>query len=394
VKIELFDFELPPGSIAQRPAARREDARLLVVDAEPSHFVDAHVFDWPELVVPGSLIVLNDTKVVRTRLLGRKATGGKVELLLVEPSAAHAVEDLRAANDPRGPDGAARQGSAERWRALGRGLGELVGQRISFDVAAGSVDAPPVNVERHSAADSGLLVAQIEGPSTVPGVFDIVLFAPAGTVSDALDALGQVPIPPYVRRAADAGDRDRYQTVYAREPGAIAAPTAGLHLTQSLLDRIERRGARLAYVTLHVGLGTFQPVAAGDLDDHPMHAEWMHVSAEVAAEIADARRREAPVVAVGTTVVRALETAADPNRAGHVLPTQGETRMLIQPGYDFRVVDALLTNFHVPRSTLIALVAAFAGRARLLHAYDYAIRGGYRFYSYGDAMWLPRRARA
>ena len=366
MRIELFDFELPASSIAQRPAVRREDARLLVVDPARPDFVDAHIFDLPERIEPGSLVVLNDTKVVRARLLGRKPTGGKVELLLVER-----VPELIASRD----------GASERWRALGKGLGELVGQTVSFTRGAeGERDFPA-------------LVARIEGKSAAgSGLFDVELAASTGSVADALDALGHVPLPPYVRRADDAGDVDRYQTVFARAPGAVAAPTAGLHLTRELLDRLMQCGARLAFVTLHVGLGTFQPVMVGDLDEHPMHAEWMHVSAGVAAEVAAARARGAPVVAVGTTVVRALETAQDAERPGHIVPFEGETRLLIQPGYDFRVVDALLTNFHVPRSTLIALVAAFAGRARLLEAYAHAIRAGYRFYSYGDAMWLPRRA--
>jgi S-adenosylmethionine:tRNA ribosyltransferase-isomerase len=238
-------------------------------------------------------------------------------------------------------------------------------------------------------AGEGELVARIEGPSRVAGLFDARLTAPCGSVSRALAALGSPPIPPYLRRPADASDIERYQTVYARVAGAIAAPTAGLHLTQNLLERLEQGGVRVSYLTLHVGLGTFQPVAVDDLDDHPMHAEWMRVGAELAQEIADARRRGGAVVAVGTTVVRALETAADPTRNGLVVPTEGETRILIQPGYNFRVVDALLTNFHLPRSTLIALVGALAGPARLLEAYAQAVRRGYRFYSYGDAMWIP-----
>jgi S-adenosylmethionine:tRNA ribosyltransferase-isomerase len=374
VKIELFDFELPQSSIAQRPAGRREDARLLVVDPARDDFADAHVFDWPALVAPGSLVVLNDTKVVRARLLGKKPTGGKVELLLVD-----------RVGDPSAPPNG---GTTERWRALGKGLGDLVGQRLVFARDGGAQGAPQgpelvARVEEKSSAEAG---------ETGSGLFDVALSAPAGSVAEALDALGHVPIPPYVRRADDAGDVERYQTVFARAPGAVAAPTAGLHLTKALLDRLVQRGVRLAFVTLHVGLGTFQPVAVADLDLHPMHAEWMHVSAGVAADVAAARARGAPVVAVGTTVVRALETAALAERPGHITPFEGETRLLIQPGYDFRVVDALLTNFHVPRSTLIALVAAFAGRARLLDAYAQAIRAGYRFYSYGDAMWLPRRA--
>jgi S-adenosylmethionine:tRNA ribosyltransferase-isomerase len=200
-----------------------------------------------------------------------------------------------------------------------------------------------------------------------------------------------MPIPPYIRRPDDVADDQRYQTVYGCVPGAIAAPTAGLHLTEAMLSELERRDVRVGRLTLHVGLGTFAPITATDLDDHPMHVEWMRVPEALVRQIAEARSRGGSVVAVGTTVVRALETAADRERPGFVVPTEGKTRLLIQPGYTFRVVDSLLTNFHLPRSTLLALVAAFAGRARILEAYREAVRRGYRFYSYGDAMWIPKR---
>jgi len=324
----------------------------MVVGSGSVEPIDRTVVDWPSLVSPGSLVVLNDTKVVRARLLGHKVTtGGKAELLLIEPCE--------------------RPSAGERWRALGKGLGALVGHELVF---AG-----------------GALTAVIEGKSSAEGLFDVRLAARSGSLEQALAAHGHVPIPPYIRREDDESDAERYQTVYARVPGAIAAPTAGLHLTQSLLDELRRRGARVATLTLHVGLGTFQPVASDDLDRQPLHAEWMSVPHALAREVSEARERGAPVVAVGTTVVRALESAADPERPGLVAPRQGETRMLIQPGHAFRVVDALLTNFHLPRSTLLALVAAFVGRERILRAYREALRRGYRFYSYGDAMWIPGR---
>jgi S-adenosylmethionine:tRNA ribosyltransferase-isomerase len=349
VKVELLDYELPETAIAQRPAERRELARLMVV--EGGELVDRTVADWPSLVPAGALVVLNDTRVVKARLLGKKAkTGGKAELLLVDR-----VD--------------AERGDA--WRALGKGLNELVGQDLVFG--------------------EGALVARVEGQRR-DGLFDVRLSTPLASIEHALGAHGHVPIPPYIRRADDEDDVERYQTVYGRVPGAIAAPTAGLHITNVMLDELARRAISVAHLTLHVGLGTFQPVAAADLDDHPMHAEWMSVPEALSNEIAEARRRGAPVVAVGTTVVRALETAADPERHGLVVPTEGETRMLIQPGYRFRVVDALLTNFHLPRSTLLALVSAFAGRATILEAYGEAVRRGYRFFSYGDAMWIARRA--
>jgi S-adenosylmethionine:tRNA ribosyltransferase-isomerase len=259
----------------------------------------------------------------------------------------------------------------ERWRALGKGLRALVNAELIF-------------------AD-GAIVCVIEGPSNREGLFDVRLAARSGSVERALAVHGHVPIPPYIRRAADESDAERYQTVYARAPGAIAAPTAGLHLTQSLLDELARRGVRVAALTLHVGLGTFQPVAAEDLDHHVLHAEWMSVPETLTREVSEARKRGGRVVAVGTTVVRALESAADPGRPGSILPQEGETRMFIQPGHCFRVVDSLLTNFHLPRSTLLALVAAFAGRERILAAYRAAVARGYRFFSYGDAMWIEAR---
>jgi len=263
---------------------------------------------------------------------------------------------------------------AEKWRAIGKGLGELTGQKLIFG--------------------EGDLIAVVEGPSSTPGLFDVTLSAPGSSVEARIGEHGRMPVPPYLRRADDAVDVERYQTVYAQKPGAIAAPTAGLHLTESLLRELHDRGVRVAFLTLHVGLGTFQPVVAADLDDHPMHAEHMIVSDELAREVEGARTRGSPVVAVGTTVVRALEAAAHPVLSGLIVPMESKTRILIQPGYRFRVVDALLTNFHLPRSTLLALVAAFAGRERVLRAYREAIRQGFRFYSYGDAMWLPPGIRA
>jgi S-adenosylmethionine:tRNA ribosyltransferase-isomerase len=336
----------------------------LVVDPDRDQLTDRRIVDWPSLVPPGALVVLNDTKVVKARLIGRKAaTSGRAELLLVQ----------RCDAEPPSSTGPSEQAlSVERWRAIGKGLRELKGQELLFG--------------------DGELRAMVEGPSDVEGLFFVQLTAVRATVAEAIDAHGRVPIPPYIRRPDDGADVDRYQTVYARRPGAIAAPTAGLHLTTEMIDELRARGARIAHLTLHVGLGTFQPVAADDLDHHPMHAEWMQIAPPLVEEVAAARARGAPVVAVGTTVVRALEAARSTERPGLIKPYEGETRLLIQPGYAFGVVDAMLTNFHLPRSTLLALVAAFAGRERVLGAYEEAIRRGYRFYSYGDAMWLPPSA--
>lgn len=314
-----------------------------------------------ELLPEGALVVVNETRVLPARLFGRKpGTGGKVELLLVQRT-----------------EGGDPAGSIERWRAMGRSSKPLrAGMEIELEAEGTEPQGPR-------------LLARIEGREEGSGLLEVTLISPVGLrVSDAIEALGHVPLPPYIRRADEASDRERYQTVFAREPGAVAAPTAGLHLSEALIERLKGRGIELTALTLHVGLGTFQPVVAEDLDQHRMHAEVLSVPASAADAIDRARARGAPVVAVGTTVVRALESAADPDRLGRVVARSGETRLLIQPGYRFRVVDSLLTNFHLPRSTLLALVFALAGRERVLAAYAAAIEAGYRFYSYGDAMLI------
>jgi S-adenosylmethionine:tRNA ribosyltransferase-isomerase len=235
------------------------------------------------------------------------------------------------------------------------------------------------------------LVVEVAGKAD-DGLFLVRLTSrdPALSLEEALQRGARVPLPPYIKRDTSAEDEARYQTVYARAPGAVAAPTAGLHMTERLLDQLRGKGCAVAACTLHVGLGTFEPVKTDDLDDHVMHSETFEITPELVAAIAAARARNAPVLAVGTTAVRALESAADPERPGHVRAIAGETRILIQPGYTFRVVDRLLTNFHLPRSTLLALVSAFSGTDRVLAAYELAVRERYRFFSYGDAMLLSR----
>lgn len=350
-----LDFHLPPELVASRPPEERDGGRLLVVDGDVLE--DARILDLAERIPAGALLVVNDTRVLRARLLGNKeGTGGRVEIFLLEPQ------------------GAGEEGRA-RWRALGRSSKPLrPGARILVDGGALTVTV----VGRGEGATLEVDLSTIDG----------------GDVDAAVEAAGHVPLPPYVDRADDAVDAERYQTVFARRPGAVAAPTAGLHLSERLLERLRARGVETASCTLHVGLGTFQPVAVDDLDDHPMHSERYEVSAALAEAVAAARARNAPVVAVGTTAVRSLESAADPAHDGLVRVSAGETRLLIQPGHRFRVVDALLTNFHLPKSTLLALVWAFGGRAAVQAAYAHAIAHRYRFFSYGDAMFLPRRAPA
>jgi S-adenosylmethionine:tRNA ribosyltransferase-isomerase len=292
----------------------------------------------------GALVVVNDTRVMPARLLGRKETGGKAELLLV------------------------RRIAGDRWWAMIRTSKRVrAPMRLGFDAGLAAVVTEPPNEE---------------------GLVTVELSHPGERVDTVLERVGRVPLPPYLGREDEPSDRERYQTRFAREPGAVAAPTAGLHFSEELIATIRER-CELASITLHVGPGTFKPVKVDDLDRHPMHAEQLEVSPEAADAVASARRRGAPVVAVGTTVVRALESAAD--EQGRVVPMRGETQLLIQPGHRFRVVDALLTNFHLPGSTLLALVFAFAGRERVLAAYREAVAREYRFFSYGDAMWIPER---
>jgi S-adenosylmethionine:tRNA ribosyltransferase-isomerase len=349
MRVDAFDYVLPEELIAQEPAPRREEARLLVL--RDGAFSDSDVARIVDEIPSGALVVVNDTRVVPARIHAKKrATGGHVEVFLV-----------RRSDEASGDDG------RQRWHAM---------VRASKTLKPGAV------------LDAGPLEIAFVG-RTPDGLFDVELRA--DDVARAIADVGQVPLPPYIRRPPRPEDRERYQTIFARVGGAVAAPTAGLHLTHDMVAALGARGVELARATLHVGLGTFQPVAVEDLDEHPMHAEAIEVSPELTSSIARARERGAPVVAIGTTVVRALESAADPDRPGHVRPFAGDTRLLIQPGYAFRVVDMLLTNFHLPRSTLLALVCAFGGTERVLSAYRHAVEARYRFFSYGDAMFLRRR---
>jgi len=349
VRTELLDYELPEELIAKRPLAERDASRLLVLDrGELAHRM---IRELPELLPPGALLVVNDTRVRRARVHGaRRGSGGKVELLLLGRSS------------ERERDG------REVWEALGRASKPLRPGVV--------IDAGALACEVLERCDDGTLWLAVTAPRPV---------------EEVLAAEGHVPIPPYLGRADEADDIVRYQTVYAERVGSVAAPTAGLHLTADLLAKIQGRGVELGRLELEVGLGTFRPVVAEDLAQHVMHEERYAIGQQLAGQVAAARGRGALVVAVGTTVVRALESAADPARPGHVLPQVASTRLLIKPGYAFRIVDALLTNFHQPKSTLLALVAAFAGLDAMRGAYRAAVAERYRFLSFGDAMWLPRR---
>jgi len=331
-----FQYELPDELIARHPAVRRSESRLLHLDGRDGALADLRFADLPRLLRPGDLLVFNDTRVIPARLHGRKASGGKVELLLERVTGGdHALVQLRASKPP------------------------AMGSRIHLP---GGMDATVVRRE---------------------GDFWLLDFGGAPAV--IFEQYGEMPLPPYLRRAPEEFDRERYQTVYARVPGAVAAPTAGLHFDETLLEACARAGAARTHVTLHVGAGTFQPVRVDDVREHRMHAEVTEVSEATCAAVAACRARGGRVVAVGTTAVRALESAA---QGGRLAPFAGETRLFITPGDRFRVVDALITNFHLPESTLLMLVSAFAGTAHVLAAYRHAVAQRYRFFSYGDAMFI------
>ncbi len=369
MRVDAFHYELPPELIAQRPAEDRELARLMALPRDGGAPQHRRVSELPDLLPPGALVVVNDTRVIPARLLGRKRdTGGRVEVFLVRRLG---VRELEVA------EGNVRE--AEVWRALGKASKPF---KFGTDVEI---------FERGVEQGAPSLVVRLLGRSEDDGLLEVALWAPSGeAVEIAMRACGHVPLPPYIKRDDEAFDADRYQTVYARHDGAVAAPTAGLHLTNALLGRLAVRGCDVASVTLHVGLGTFQPVTVEDLDQHPMHTERFTVSQSTADAVARRAAAARPVVAVGTTTVRALESASDPERPGHVRATTGETRLLIQPGHAWSVVDGLLTNFPQPRTTLLAMVCAFGGTERVLEAYRTAVGEKYRFFSYGDAMLLWR----
>lgn len=335
-----FHFDLPEELIAQAPLPERSASRMLVVPPRDAPFDDRHVRDLPQLLQPGDLLVFNDTRVIPARVFGAKTSGGRVEILIERLLPDNQARVQLGASKPSKPGTVIDLDAGGRAEVLGRD-GEFY--RLRFEVGA--------------ALESWLLQA------------------------------GRMPLPPYIHREPGADDAERYQTVFAREAGAVAAPTAGLHFDQPLLDALLARGVEFGHVTLHVGAGTFQPMRVDDVREHRMHSEWINVGARLVEQVRQARARGGRVIAVGTTVVRALESSM---RGGDLQPFAGETSIFIFPGYRIASVDALLTNFHLPESTLLMLVSAFAGRERVLAAYAHAVRERYRFFSYGDAMLLSR----
>jgi S-adenosylmethionine:tRNA ribosyltransferase-isomerase len=339
MRLEDFDYDLPPELIAQAPAPERTGSRLLHLDGATGALHDLRFSDIAGLIAPEDVVVLNDTRVIKARLMGRKTTGGRIEVLVERVLSRDEVLAQMRVSHPPAP-----------------GASVVLADAIHATV-----------VER----DGGFFRLRLEDCTDV---FQL------------LERHGQVPLPPYIEHAPEAADEARYQTVYAREPGAVAAPTAGLHFDETTLEALRARGTRIAYVTLHVGAGTFQPVRESDLSAHEMHAECYSVPRETVEAIESARARGGRVLAVGTTTLRALESASESG----LRPGAGETALFIVPGYRFRVVDRLVTNFHLPKSTLLMLVSAFAGADPIRQAYRHAIERRYRFYSYGDAMLIEK----
>jgi S-adenosylmethionine:tRNA ribosyltransferase-isomerase len=364
MRLDELDYHLPQDHIAQRPLARREDSRLLLVDRSTGTFADRRFAEFPELLRGNELLVLNNARVIPARLFGRRMgvhsqrpprstlgehLSGKVEVFLT------------------------RQLDSETWEALVRpGQKMQVGERVLF--GKGELEG-----EIRTRGELGLRTVRFVSHDE-------------RSISEQLERLGHVPLPPYIDRADETSDQERYQTVFAKRPGAIAAPTAGLHFSEEILGRIRSRGVEVSELTLDVGLGTFQPIHSETLEGHAMHSESYEIPAETAERIQAARADSRPVLAIGTTVVRALEDAAQRAaevRSAHVvLAGTANARLFIVPGFPFRAVQGLLTNFHLPRSTLLALVCAFAGREHVLAAYQHAVDAGYRFYSYGDCMLI------
>lgn len=344
MKASLFDYALLPEKIAQRPLEKRHDARMLVLDRKTGRVNHSFVRDLPQWLLEKDLMVVNQTKVFPARLFAVKQdTGAKLEIFLLRP---------------------ALENSNKEWEAL-----------IS---PAKRIKGNPV-LKLEGKGEALILESLKEGRF-------ILRLNKVGNVRAFLDKNGHVPLPPYIKRKDDALDRERYQTLFAKKEGSVAAPTAGLHFTKTLLGELKKKGIHQAAITLHVGMGTFLPVSSEDTEEHIMHPEWFEVPIKAASAIAEARRNHGRVVAIGTTVVRALEAAVQTD--GSFLARPDETRLFISPGYSFRTVDVLFTNFHQPRSTLLMLVSAFAGRERVLAAYQEALREGYRFLSYGDAMLI------
>ena len=347
-----FSYDLPPELIAQHPLPERSASRLLCLDGASGDISHHRFTELLDLLDTRDLLVFNDTRVIPARLWGQKATGGKLEILVERLTGSHtALAHIRCSKSPR------------------------PGTAIHLSAAEGAQPGP-YRLRVTGREDALFCISSEDGPA----------------LADILQAIGHMPLPPYIQRADERADQERYQTVYAQREGAVAAPTAGLHFSRELLSQIDARGIARATVTLHVGAGTFQPVRVDDIQDHVMHAEFVEVDEAVCSAVRATRARGGRVVAVGTTAVRSLESAS--RASGSIQPFCGDTDIFIYPGYRFHSVDAMVTNFHLPESTLLMLVSAFAGKAPIMAAYRGAIEARYRFFSYGDAMFITANPRA
>ena len=335
-----FAYHLPPELIAQFPSAERGDSRLLCLDGVHGTWADRVFSALPEILQPGDLLVFNDTRVIPARLYGHKESGGKVEIM---------VERI------------------------------LDDQRVLAQIKVSKKPRPGSRIMLNQGIELKVMTQQ--------GDMFVLTLNNDSCISQVLDDLGHIPLPPYIQRPDTEIDAERYQTVYARQSGAVAAPTAGLHFTSEIMQIFSDRGIETAYVTLHVGAGTFQPVRTERIEDHKMYSEYLEVTENVCKKINETKKNDGRIIAVGTTSVRCLETATS---SGRLEPFQGETDIFIYPGFKFQTVDALITNFHLPESTLLMLVCAFSGRLNIMRAYQHAMTNGYRFYSYGDAMFLTK----
>jgi len=356
LKTSDFDYHLPEASIAQTPAEPRDSSRLLVLHRDTNELEHRIFRDVTDYLNPGDLLVLNQTRVIPARIFARKETGGRVELLLL------------------------RRRDALTWEALVGGKGMRVGKRVIVETEDSGQQS---NNETPTSGDVGVRAEIME---ILEGSERLIRFSER--IEPYFSEVGNVPLPPYIHEKLE--DPERYQTVYAKEPGSAAAPTAGLHFTPRLLEELQVKGVRIAYVTLHVGLDTFAPVTEEDPKEHKIHSEWCELTQETADLINDTKTRGRRVIATGTTSVRTLESAATENAddGSLIAAFNGPTSLFILPGYQFKVVDVMITNFHLPKSSLIMLVSAFAGRERILETYDAAVQEGYRFYSFGDAMLI------
>lgn len=341
MQVKDFHFDLPDELIASFPLAERSASRLLQVDGDSGELAHRQFTDVLELIQPGDLMIFNNTRVIPARLFGQKASGGKVEVLIERVlDTKRALAHVRSSRSPK------------------------PGTQLALE---GGVEA--TMVARHE------------------NLFELA-FEIEGSLIDVLETYGHMPLPPYMKREDQLSDRERYQTVYNEKPGAVAAPTAGLHFDDALLAKLEAKGVKKAFVTLHVGAGTFQPVKVDNIEDHVMHSEYIEVSAEVCELVKETRARGGKVIAVGTTSVRSLESAS---QSGEIQPFFGDSDIFIFPGYRFQSVDAVITNFHLPESTLLMLVSAFTGYEHMMNAYREAVVQRYRFFSYGDAMFLTKK---